>query len=479
MAKHAVFYTDGSARPVYSNTFKIGWGIHGYLYDTVATKPTSANEYVLTTLGYIKKTAVTAECSLIEPLQYVDAFGSQEDAATNNVAELLAVLNGLEKALELKLESILIFTDSEYVRKGITEWMPKWLTNNWTRPDGQLIANDLLWKTIHLKLRELESNKTSFSIQWIKAHDDKLGNVQADLLASVGCNYSFSGEAVIRFDLSDPKGYWMSDVDRHPLLNFNRVYFNSLEQYNTPGHYYQADPGGNDFIIGKRLPETGYSVLRLNNADPIIEAVKQKQYHISRNMNAIFMIKIDNTHHKVIHPYIATHGHHALSRYRKNNNLIFIDDRNTPITTEINPTGLSLRAIDSFNTLEEILDTALSILTDPTLQGSDIFKIQCQDITDVFYDMSGKKTLLKGEYGVGHSAMYLDIQRDAKDVKIPYVLGTDCPSRNNLKRLESMQPKMTLITFSENDKSFSYATLIHCEDAVGIWSNYYASKVLV
>ena len=475
---HAVMYTDGSAKPVYSNTYKIGWGIHGYLYDAVITKPVSANEYVHTHKGYIKKTSLTPEQKTVEPLKYIDAFGSQLEAATNNVAELLAVLNALDKAKEFTVESILIITDSEYVKRGILEWMPKWLSNGWTKPDGQLIANDVLWKTMHIKLRELETDKIAFAIEWIKAHDERLGNVQADLLASVGCNYSFSNEATIQFTLTEPKGYWKADVDRHPLLNFNRVYFNSLEQYNTPGHYYQADPGGNDFIIGKRLPETGYSILRLNEPDHVIEAVKKKQYEVSRHMNAIFLIKLDSTHNKVIHPYIATYGHHALYRYRKNNNLIFIDDRSTPITTEINPTGLSLRAIDCFNVLEDILDHALILLADPSQQGLDIFKIQLQDITEVFFDMSGKKTLLKSEYGVGHSAMSLDIMRDGIAAKIPYILGTDCPSRNNLKRLESMQPNMTLVTYAQADNSFKYCTLIRCENAVGLWSNYYASKIL-
>lgn len=477
MGQHAVFYTDGSAKPIHSNTFKIGWGIHGYLYEQQASKPVAANDYVHTDSGYVRKTALAPEHKLIEPLQYIDAFGSQTNAATNNVAELLAVYNALQKALEMKVSSLLILTDSEYVKRGILEWMPKWLTSNWCKPDGQVIANSTLWKTLHLTLQALVTAGIGFAIEWIKAHDDRVGNVQADLLASVGCNYSIAGEEQTHFKLIEPKGYWKQDIDRHPLLNFNRIYFNSLEQYNTPGHYYQADPGGNDFIIGKRLPETGYSILRLTEPDPVIEAVKEKQYQVSKHMNAIFMIKTDNTHHKTVHPYLANYKHHALYRCRKNNNLIFIDDRNTPITTEINPTGLSLRAIDSFNTLEEILDAALQLIADPSLQDKDSFKLQTQDITDVFYDTSGKKTVLKSEYSVGHSVMYLDIHRDAKPVRIPYVLGTDCPSRNNLKRLESLQPKLTLITFAEAEQSFRYATVIHCENAVGIWCNYYASHV--
>lgn len=478
MTKHAVFYTDGSAKPIYKNTYKIGWGVHGYLYEQEATKPVQVNDFILTDRGYVKKTALPPGYKAIEPLQYLDALGSCLESSTNNVAELSAVLNIISKAKEYALDSIMVFTDSEYVKKGILDWMPKWLENNWTRPDGTTVANVLLWKMIHLKLRDLTTQGIVFNIEWIKAHDERLGNVQADLLASIGVNYSFANQNVSQFDFSDPKGYWKTEVDRHPLLNFNRVYFNSMEKYNTPGHYYQADPGGNDFIIGKRLPETGYSIVRLTAPDPVIESVKQKQYQISKNMNAIFTIKLDTTHHKTFYPYINKYGVYSLYRFHKNNNIVFIDDQNTPITFELNPTGLSLRAIDSLNFIEEILDSVLALNTDPSFKNN-IYKIQQQDITEIFYDTSGKKTVLRGEYIVGFSHMSLDAIRDNTVIKIPYILGTDCPTRNHLKRLETLQPKITLVTFTETENTFRYCTVIECENAQGIWSNFYADKVLL
>lgn len=475
---HGVFYTDGSAKPSHGSGYKIGWGVHGYVYQEQASKPVNAGEYTLTTIGYIKKNKIDQH-ELVEPLSYINGLGSSLDTATNNAAELSALLNILIKARELKLSTVYVLTDSEYVKKGTKEWLPKWVENQWIKQDGQPVANDTLWKSIYLELQAFRVQDIQFNIEWIKAHDGRLGNVQADLLASIGCNYSYSHIETTEFMESNPKGYWKYETNKHPLLNFNRIYFNSLEQYNTPGHYYQADPGGNDFIIGKRLPETGYSVIRLAEPDTVIESVKAKQYDISRAMNAIFMIKIDNTHNKAIHPYISTYGKHALYRFKKNNNLIFVDDLNTPITVEINPTGLSLRAIDSFNFIEEILDAVIAMKANQINANIDLYAIQLQDITDIFYDLSGKKTELRPEFIVGYSNTTMVIKREGRTFTVPFMLGTDCPPRNNLKRLESLNPKVTLVTFTETENTFRYCTIIECDNAVGIYSNFFADKVLL
>lgn len=72
-----------------------------------------------------------------------------EREATNNRMELLAVIRGLE-ALK-KPCRVELFTDSVYVGKGLTEWMPKWKQNGWRRNEGgrwQPVKNEDLWKRL-------------------------------------------------------------------------------------------------------------------------------------------------------------------------------------------------------------------------------------------------------------------------------------------------------------------------------------------
>jgi ribonuclease HI len=77
-----------------------------------------------------------------------EATGSAQ-LTTNNRMELLAVIRGLE-ALRQPCE-VIVFTDSEYVGKGLSQWMPKWKANGWRRREGaewKPVKNDELWKQL-------------------------------------------------------------------------------------------------------------------------------------------------------------------------------------------------------------------------------------------------------------------------------------------------------------------------------------------
>ena len=101
--------------------------------------------------------------------------GSMRDT-TNNKMELMAPIKALQ---EIKYQQpIEIYTDSQYVRMGITEWIHKWIKNNWQTSKKEPVKNKELW----IQLYEL--NK-SFEIKWIwvKAHAGNILNEEVDLLA--------------------------------------------------------------------------------------------------------------------------------------------------------------------------------------------------------------------------------------------------------------------------------------------------------
>jgi ribonuclease HI len=91
--------------------------------------------------------------------------------------ELRATISGLT-ALKETCE-VTLFTDSEYLRQGITEWLPTWKANNWRTADRKPVKNDDLWR----QLDEVAS-RHSISWQWLKGHAGHPDNERCDQLAS-------------------------------------------------------------------------------------------------------------------------------------------------------------------------------------------------------------------------------------------------------------------------------------------------------
>ena len=95
---------------------------------------------------------------------------------TNNQMELMAVIEAL-KVLK-KPSELTIYTDSQYVKNGITEWVKKWRVNGWRTADKKPIKNLELWQEL-----ESEAAKHQIKWQWVKAHNGNKYNEMVDELA--------------------------------------------------------------------------------------------------------------------------------------------------------------------------------------------------------------------------------------------------------------------------------------------------------
>ena len=115
-------------------------------------------------------------------LRYGDAekelFGGEQDT-TNNRMELMAVIKGLE-ALN-RASSVMVTTDSKYVKNGITEWIHNWKRNGWKTAAKKPVKNEDLW-------RELDDMVAKHQVtwQWVKGHAGHEDNERADELANRG-----------------------------------------------------------------------------------------------------------------------------------------------------------------------------------------------------------------------------------------------------------------------------------------------------
>ncbi len=101
--------------------------------------------------------------------------GSKKDT-TNNQMELLAPIKALKEIP--KGSKVEIYTDSKYVKSGITEWIHNWKKNGWKTTNKKDVSNKELWTEL-----DLLNNEFKISWNWVKAHSaDKLNN-EVDLLA--------------------------------------------------------------------------------------------------------------------------------------------------------------------------------------------------------------------------------------------------------------------------------------------------------
>ena len=109
-----------------------------------------------------------------------ELYGGEENT-TNNRMEALAVIKGLE---ELKIRStVIVYTDSTYIQKGMTEWITAWKANDYKIKGGKFRPNHDLWK-------KLDSLNQSHNItwKWVKGHSGHPENERADELARQGIN---------------------------------------------------------------------------------------------------------------------------------------------------------------------------------------------------------------------------------------------------------------------------------------------------
>ena len=102
-----------------------------------------------------------------------------EPATTNNRMELLAAINALE-ALK-KPSEVELWTDSQYVRNGISAWIHGWKRNGWKTADKKPVKNAELWQRL-----DAARHRHDISLHWVKGHAGHPENERADELARMG-----------------------------------------------------------------------------------------------------------------------------------------------------------------------------------------------------------------------------------------------------------------------------------------------------
>ena len=100
-----------------------------------------------------------------------------EAETTNNRMELTAVIRAL--AALKRRSAVRVYTDSEYVRRGITEWLPNWKARDWRTADRKPVKNRDLWEQL-----DAVAQGHDIEWKWVKGHSGVPGNERVDALAN-------------------------------------------------------------------------------------------------------------------------------------------------------------------------------------------------------------------------------------------------------------------------------------------------------
>jgi ribonuclease HI len=113
----------------------------------------------------------------LEMGEHFRELSGAEAMTTNNRMELMAVIAALE-ALKRPVP-IKLYTDSEYVRRGITEWLKSWKARGWKTADRKPVKNQDLWERL-----DAIASRHEIEWHWVKGHSGVPGNERVDRLAN-------------------------------------------------------------------------------------------------------------------------------------------------------------------------------------------------------------------------------------------------------------------------------------------------------
>ena len=497
---HIVLYTDGGSR---GNPGAAGSGLHGYEFSLEKPKQGTGNDkYILTQSGYLTAEEVANAHAiksfknrkeLLELIDrespylpvdvtvehYFDAIYSFGRLASNNEAELQAAICGLKLAIDRKAESLLLYTDSEYVVKGVNEYRETWIARGFIKSDGQPIRNVELWREL-FSLYATLNGQAKVSIQWIKGHEGHLGNETADKLATIALSIAASKTIVTGNDsykctVSDAKGYWKDDYDRPDLL-FNRYILTMASENTHRNAYFTYNSKEPLLFLGKKFSDCGFCLVEYNDefqpeiAEVIEETITRQAESVDK-LPVMFAVDTNELINKKLLRDYALVGKECLIDAGAPKHELWTADRTKDrkqITHLLQPPHLSYKVL-------EVRDALAEFFAGYVEDNKDYVRT---DLTSLFYNE--KNELLK-EVKVGTNKVKVVANFDSMleagilETEVILLLGQDLPDRNTLKRLEKKNTTLTLLTKAEAAGVFSYAVMLDSDQGRVLSTGYYSS----
>lgn len=480
MCDGIVLYTDGSFRQNLA-----GWGVHGYIYNNEPMKSKAATKQQPTAEGY-RDVSADETCTVIE---YIDAFGKVEGKATNNTAELQACLEGFKIAQNTEAKVLRMYLDSEYVRKGLTQWIGKWIKNGWVKADQQPVANKDIWIELLAEKERWTSTGRIVDMAWVEGHSGDMGNDKADVNALRGGGATSNKPVQVNVGAVEINKLKKKPVT--PLVLETRLLFGINSGVKADGFYYSYNLGRMhnagarprdtakdklakaDLLLGRRISEATFCVYKANELDEYFESlIEMHTKALGTDNPELGIINLANACNAKHRQSIESLGVTGLLTYKDIH--VLATPENGLISKTLNPPRMANDAFFEFNILEGRLKSYL----DGTL-GEAVTKV---DITDHFYETvtTGKKTVTQLKKTITQNTGHLDIpvKFKGKEVKLKLCLALDILSRNQLNRCACDGIKMELLITSLGPAAYAYSTVIVTEDGAAIYSSPYTQFIL-
>lgn len=484
------FYTDGGSKK--DGVLLGGWGVHGYVFADAPTNSSSGCKKSTPTANGYKTGKVDSEHK-VPVLLYLDAYGVAEEA-TNNKAELLAMLNCLKIIKEFNIVNAKIFADSQYVLKLLSNYQI-YQSNGFKSSTGKELANQELCIELVNLYTECKNNAT-IELEWVEGHSGNFGNDCADNNATkaLHLNYNkvnnikleFTGflkdlhaDSDIVINLASPQDYWQIERSPPKMLCENSLFFttNGIDVL-EPTVYYQAsfgkklaskDKDEKKSFRGKPFADCCISVVCLKEEEPVINSIIATTHG---NFHDTGVIECDLSYisREAVYNDIASGGLYS-SRVDLTQNKIYMANK-TELAVLINPVRLAFRLINDFNAVKNFLDK----FRENDLRG--INKIV--DVTDLFYqttETKGKKVTKTIEHETGYVNAKISFEINGKDIttEIPLTVAVDTPSKIGLGKMKTINPKVQLVIWEVTERSLRYATLIETDEGIGVWMGIFSN----
>ena len=507
----AVLYTDGSAKP---NPGYYGGSGHGYIYDEEDTVDKrinqSPNGFTLTNIGYITneqntvltggklhEAAVNKVVSIsgslkqfynsvdelrylktvpVKPTHYLNGCYSGSDVGTNNIGELMGVIHTLGKLTDHSevydhLKKVILHIDSEYViglvNKCIGGQQP-------TPNDG--FPNYVYRIDLYNILLEYTNNGIEICVKKILAHSGELGNELADRLAFLAMHASTVGDNIDKLSVLPAKGYWNYTVPgRHPFLLNRQIFFAGVED--SAYHRYYVMKYSSDMEPGRKTGETLFGLIITAKQQEYIDSVLlEYQKHLGTT-SIVSTVDLNQLYSQFTSIYYEIFGA-SIYEYNKRNGALSALGH-TRITAEVRPAGLANEALSKLSSLQWILEQVLGNV-------EMLPNMSTHDITNLFFvtDTNKNKKVTKCILSQQDISCNVALSIDSVNFNACLELGIDMPERNHIKRLETLNPNITLVCRKDSEYYIQYYVVISIDSTdgdgskdVSIWHNPYSSEV--
>lgn len=125
--------------------------------------------------------------AIVMTTEEVIELGGREDLTTNNRMELLGAIHGLKEieAIKSKVQEVEVCTDSQYVKKGMTEWIDGWIKRGWKGSTKKPVLNQDLWEALKKEEDRLKEGGLKVIWTYVPAHVGVVMNERADIIATM------------------------------------------------------------------------------------------------------------------------------------------------------------------------------------------------------------------------------------------------------------------------------------------------------